>query len=291
MVYTGRFAPSPTGPLHFGSLLAAIASYLDARAHKGRWLLRIEDLDPPREVEGASDSILKTLEQFGLHWDGEVIRQSDRYAIYSDILSQLIQNDAAYRCGCSRQQIRKRSGGLLYDRYCRNNPPATDTHCAIRSRCDQDHPFYDRIQGHQQFSNQVEDFVIFRRDGFFAYQLAVTIDDAAQQISHIVRGSDLLDSTPKQIQLQQQLGYPQPVYAHIPVATNIRGQKLSKQTLAPALDEGQALQLIIRALDFLGQQPVAELTDSNIEECLSWASAHWDITAVPNQTGIILEDS
>ncbi|UTW03506.1 tRNA glutamyl-Q(34) synthetase GluQRS [Amphritea atlantica] len=291
MVYTGRFAPSPTGPLHFGSLLAAVASYLDARAHNGLWLLRIEDLDPPREAEGATDSIFRTLEQFGLHWDGEVIRQSDRLAIYNDILSQLSNSGAAYRCSCSRQQIQKRSSNPLYDRHCRSHPPMTGARCAMRIRCDQDYPFDDLIQGHQQFSNLTEDFVIFRRDGFFAYQLAVTIDDAAQQISHIVRGSDLLDSTPKQIHLQQKLGYRQPVYAHIPVATNRQGQKLSKQTLAPALDERQALQLTIRALDFLGQQPVAELADGTIEECLCWATTHWDITAIPKQTGIILEDN
>jgi len=291
MVYTGRFAPSPTGPLHFGSLLAAVASYLDARAHHGRWLLRIEDLDPPREVEGATDNIVRTLEQFGLHWDGEVIRQSDRHAIYNDILSQLTNNGAAYRCSCSRQQIHNRSNISLYDRYCRRHPPTAKARCAIRIRCDRDYPFDDLIQGYQQFSDQTEDFVIFRRDRCFAYQLAVTVDDAAQQISHIVRGSDLLESTPKQIHLQQQLGYRQPLYAHIPVATNKQGQKLSKQTLAPALDERQALQLIIHTLDFLGQKPVAELTDGTIEECLSWASAHWDIAAIPKQTGIILEES
>ncbi|WP_428035906.1 tRNA glutamyl-Q(34) synthetase GluQRS [Amphritea sp.] len=290
MVYTGRFAPSPTGPLHFGSLLAALASYLDARAHNGRWLLRIEDLDPPREVAGAADSILRSLEQFGLQWDGEVIRQSDRHALYNDILTQLTERGTTYRCNCSRQTLLKRSGGTFYDGYCRNHPPSTSQDCAIRIHCEQDYPFDDRIQGAQQFAHRTEDFTLFRRDGLFAYQLAVTIDDAQQQVTHIVRGSDLLDSTPKQIHLQRLLGYHQPAYAHIPVATNTQGQKLSKQNFAPALDDNQARQLIIRALKFLGQQPPPALADSSVEECLAWATRHWDINAVPKTTGFILEE-
>ncbi|RTE64650.1 tRNA glutamyl-Q(34) synthetase GluQRS [Amphritea opalescens] len=289
MVYTGRFAPSPTGPLHFGSLLAALASYLDARSHNGQWLVRIEDLDTPRVVKGATDSILNTLEQFGFEWHGPVIRQSDRLPIYHDILSQLIDNHLAYPCHCSRQQIFDRTGGRRYDGYCRTHPPKNSSDCAIRSHCEQRYPFDDLIQGHQPANDPTEDFVIFRRDGFFAYQLAVTIDDAEQQINHIVRGSDLLDSTPKQIHLQQQLGYPQPIYAHIPVATNVQGQKLSKQTLAPALDHQQARQQMIQALRFLGQQPVVELYDCRLEECLNWAIEHWDITAIPSQMSIVLE--
>ncbi|BBB27680.1 tRNA glutamyl-Q(34) synthetase GluQRS [Amphritea japonica] len=291
MVYTGRFAPSPTGPLHFGSLLAALASYLDARAHQGDWLIRIEDLDPPREVKGATDSILITLEQFGLHWDGEVILQSHRLSLYNEILTELSNNSLAYPCNCSRQQIQRRSGSVRYDGFCRSHPPDIDQICAIRSRCDTDYRFDDRILGPQDFSDQQEDFVIFRRDGLFAYQIAVTIDDAEQQVSHIVRGSDLLDSTPKQIHLQHQLGYQQPIYAHIPVATNALGQKLSKQTFAPALNQGERLQLMIRALDFLGQQPLKELADSSIEECLSWAVEHWDINNIPACLSISLEES
>lgn len=290
MVYTGRFAPSPTGPLHFGSLLAALASYLDARAHNGRWLVRIEDLDTPRVVKGAADSILYTLEQFGFEWHGPVMRQSDRLATYHDVLTELTAHRLAYPCSCSRQQIRQRTGGSRYDGHCRSHPPQS-TLCAIRSLCNKGYSFDDMIQGTLSTTGQTEDFVIFRRDGFFAYQLAVTIDDAAQQINHIVRGSDLLDSTPKQIHLQQQLGYPQPTYAHIPVATNIQGQKLSKQTLAPALNAHQARQQIIRALAFLGQQPVTELNDCHLDECLAWAIQHWDISAVPKHLGIIMEDN
>ncbi|MDO6563908.1 tRNA glutamyl-Q(34) synthetase GluQRS [Amphritea sp. 1_MG-2023] len=291
MVYIGRFAPSPTGPLHFGSLLAALASYLDARAHHGRWLVRIEDLDTPRVIQGATDDILRTLEDYGLEWDDAVIRQSDRLHLYHEALTQLRQRHQAYPCDCSRQQIRQRTGSSRYDGHCRRHPPNPQHVCAIRSHNPQDYPFDDQIQGPQSFPAQIEDFVIFRRDGFFAYQLAVTIDDAEQQINHIVRGSDLLDSTPKQRHLQQQLGYPRPIYAHIPVATNTQGQKLSKQTLAPALDRHHARQQIIRALQFLGQQPVTELHDCRLDECLRWAIEHWNISAIPKQIGLILEDN
>ncbi len=291
MIYTGRFAPSPTGPLHFGSLLAALASYLDARSHQGYWLVRIEDLDPPREIEGAADSILHTLEQLGLHWDHKVIRQSDRLSLYNDILTDLTNDGLAYPCKCSRQQIKLRSGRSLYDGFCRNLTPDPGQRCAIRSRCDTNYSFNDQVLGRQDFCSQMEDFVIFRRDGFFSYQLAVTIDDAEQQITHIVRGSDLLDSTPKQIHLQRQLGYHQPIYAHIPVATNTLGQKLSKQTFAPALNQNERVQLVIKALNFLGQQPIAELADSTIEECLNWAVEHWDLTAIPARLSMSLEES
>lgn len=289
MVYTGRFAPSPTGPLHFGSLLAALASYLDARAHNGRWLIRIEDLDPPREIEGASASILRTLDKYGFEWDDEIVYQSQRLNRYQEILEQLTRQGDAYPCSCSRKEIIKRSGNSLYDGYCRSHTPDPQRQQAIRSRCDRDYSFRDRILGQQQFSSLRDDFVIFRRDGYFAYQLAVTIDDAEQQVSHIVRGSDLLDSTPKQISLQQQLGYPQPVYAHIPVATNPEGQKLSKQTYATALDSDAPQRQIVRALGFLNQAPPEELSMATIDETLLWGIKHWDITKIPATLGIILE--
>lgn len=290
MVYTGRFAPSPTGPLHFGSLLAALASFLDARAHQGRWLLRIEDLDPPREVPGASDAILRTLEHFGLHWDDTAIWQSQRLPLYQDILEQLITQGDSYYCQCSRTQLRKRSDSPLYDGYCFRHPPEHREGAAVRCRCPEDIPFADRILGPQQFPALREDFVIFRRDGFFAYQLAVTVDDAAQNISHIVRGSDLLNSTPKQLQLQQLLDYNQPEYAHIPVASNAEGQKLSKQTFARALDNERPVQQLVAALDFLGQQPPAELLAGQVSECLDWAIGQWDISKVPPYTAIHWEE-
>jgi len=286
MIYTGRFAPSPTGPLHFGSLLAALASFLDARAHQGRWLLRIEDLDPPREMPGATENILSCLERFGLHWDGEIVKQSDRSELYQQTIQQLLQLQQAYRCNCSRQQIKQRSGRSQYDRHCFFNPPATDQQCAIRCRCDSDIPFQDRILGWQQFPELQDDFVIFRRDKLFAYQLAVTVDDAAQNISHIVRGSDLLNSTPKQLYLQQVLGYRQPCYAHIPVATNAQGQKLSKQTFAKPLDQQMPSPQLWQALNFLGQQPPSEMLNCPVEELLQWAIQHWEINRVPACTAI-----
>ncbi|MEH6577418.1 MAG: tRNA glutamyl-Q(34) synthetase GluQRS [Amphritea sp.] len=286
MDYIGRFAPSPTGPLHFGSLLAALASYLDARSHKGRWLLRIEDLDPPREIAGATDSIFRRLENFGLNWDETAVYQSDRHEQYYSALQQLLDNNLAYPCICSRQTIIQRSGSNRYDRHCYSNSLQQEQQCAVRSLCEHDIPFRDCILGWQAFPQQRDDFVIFRRDGFFAYQLAVTVDDAAQNISHIVRGSDLLDSTPKQLHLQRQLGYKHPEYAHIPVATNADGQKLSKQTYARALDDSQPAQQLYQALDFLGQRPPTGLENSSTAEILGWAVEHWDIEQIPSMTAI-----
>lgn len=279
----GRFAPSPTGPLHFGSLLAALASYLDIRARQGRWLLRIEDLDPPREQPGAADSILRTLDAFGLHWDGEVVYQSRRHGLYQAALEQLIQQNTAYPCRCSRKQLSVR-GVRGYDGYCLKHPPQslTDIAWRVRHTC-ADQQFEDRIQGprHYHWRGHEGDFVVFRRDGLFAYQLAVVVDDAEQGITEVLRGSDLIDETPHQLELQAQLGYPQPDYAHIPIITNARGQKLSKQNLAPAIDPHERQTLLLQALHLLGQQPASELIDASLEELLCWAQAHWHLQAVP----------
>lgn len=280
----GRFAPSPTGPLHFGSLLAALASYLDIRSRDGVWLLRIEDLDPPREQAGAADAILRTLDAFGLHWDGPVLYQSQRLDHYQAALNDLLQSGAAYRCSCSRKQIKARQAYPLYDGYCRCHPPPSSTASAIRVS----HPqplqrLRDRIQGPREYHwpHDRGDFVIFRRDGLFAYQLAVVVDDAASKITDILRGCDLIDETPHQMALQQLLDYPTPAYAHIPVITNNAGQKLSKQNLAPALDPALRQSLLLRALSLLGQQPPIELADASRDELLQWAIEHWNITAVP----------
>jgi len=286
MPYIGRFAPSPTGPLHFGSLLAALASYLDARANQGQWLLRIEDLDPPREMPGATGMILFCLEKFGFEWNGSVVRQSDRSEIYLDHLQTLLKNNQAYRCNCSRQQIKQRTGSSLYDRFCYSHPPAKTELCAMRCLCNAYVPFQDRILGQQQFPEYADDFVIHRRDGLFAYQLAVTVDDAEQSISHIVRGSDLLDSTPKQLHLQRLFNYPQPLYAHIPVATNSQGQKLSKQTFARPLNQSDPVPQLWQALQFLGQQPEPEIIYSPVSELLQWATEHWKIERIPASTAI-----
>lgn len=280
----GRFAPSPTGPLHFGSLLAALASFLDMRARNGRWLLRIEDLDPPREQPGAADSILQTLDAFGLHWDGPVVYQSQRLDAYRAALEALLQQGAAYRCSCSRKALRARNALPLYDGHCRLFPPAETADCAIRAiHPEAEQQFEDRIQGWRRYHwpSGKGDFVVFRRDGLFAYQLAVVVDDAAAGITDVLRGSDLIDETPHQIALQQRLDYLTPDYAHIPVITNVSGQKLSKQNLAPALDTAQRQQLLHRALTLLGQQPPADLMKAGRNELLQWAIMHWNITAIP----------
>lgn len=279
----GRFAPSPTGPLHFGSLLAALASYLDIRARKGRWLVRIEDLDPPREQPGASTHILKTLEAFGLCWDGDVVYQSQRHSLYQEALGQLRQLNLTYPCNCSRKQLRTR-GAQGYDGYCLQHPPASLDHCAFRVTHPEGTQFFaDRIQGRREYQWQGHqgDFVIFRRDGLFAYQLAVVVDDAEQGITDILRGSDLIDETPHQLLLQSHLGYAQPSYAHIPVITNAEGQKLSKQNLAPAISGHERQHLLLRALRLLGQDPPAELEAATTEELLQWAIVHWHIARVP----------
>ncbi len=282
--YVGRFAPSPTGPLHFGSLLAALASYLDARHQQGKWSLRMEDLDPPREVPGAADLILETLEDYGLKWDGHVSYQSERLSLYQDTLEQLLNLNRAYRCQCSRQQIAQR--GSVYDGYCRGRQDQINAAYAIRLKTDNQPIHYqDLIQGSQQqlLHQYCGDFVIRRKDQLFAYQLAVVCDDAEQGINHIVRGSDLLDSTPRQLYLQRLLGYPQPCYAHIPIMVNVQDQKLSKQTYATALDSKRPEKATFRALEVLGQQPPMELKGAAVKELLDWAVSHWNLDRIPKQ--------
>lgn len=284
MRYTGRFAPSPTGPLHFGSLLAALASYADARAHQGHWLVRIEDLDPPREQPGATGLILSTLEAFGFEWDGPVLYQSERHALYREALESLLTHHLAYRCGCSRREIQARTGSSRYDGHCRRQPPGRHTACAIRACTEgSDILLADPIQGPRQYNLSADsgDFVIHRRDGLFAYQLAVVVDDADQGITRVVRGSDLLDETPRQLLLQRHLAVASPQYAHIPVATACNGQKLSKQTHAPALDPAQPIPALLDALAFLGQRPDRALTDAAPSELLQWAVEHWKMERIP----------
>ncbi|RDE18052.1 tRNA glutamyl-Q(34) synthetase GluQRS [Motiliproteus coralliicola] len=284
--YIGRFAPSPTGSLHFGSLLAALASYLDARSQQGRWLVRMEDLDPPREVPGAADQILHTLETFGFEWDGPVWYQSQRHPDYQQVLEQLIATGAAYGCDCSRSQILLRKS-RVYDGYCRQRQPIeSDLPLAIRLCVDDETiVFTDAIQGpqRQQLATEVGDFVIRRRDGLFAYQLAVVIDDAAQGVNQVVRGYDLLSSTARQIHLQQQLELPTPSYAHIPILVNAMGQKLSKQTYASAIDATNPGPSLYQALQLLGQQPPESLRQAQAHEILTWGCEHWQLTQIPRQ--------
>jgi glutamyl-Q tRNA(Asp) synthetase len=285
--YIGRFAPSPSGELHFGSLLAAVAGFLDARSHKGQWLLRIEDLDPAREPPQAAGQILRILEAFQLHWDGPVLYQSQRRQAYEEALEQLSQLDLVYPCNCSRQRIKSMGG--IYDGRCRDAVARPRKACALRLQVpDRTIRFDDLIQGpqRQQLLSEAGDFVIVRKDGLFAYQLAVVVDDSFQHISHIVRGWDLLNSTPRQIYLQNVLNLHRPVYAHIPIAVNEQGQKLSKQHFAAPIQASEASRYLHQALLFLGQNPAQGLADAPPSEQLTAALECWDIQAVPKLANI-----
>lgn len=287
--YIGRFAPSPTGELHLGSLIAAVASYLDAKHHHGQWLVRIEDLDPPREQEGASESIIHCLKAHGLHSDQAIIKQSNRLGIYQTITEQLLNNKQAFYCDCSRKQLAEYQG--VYPGFCRQrqiNNTEDLTGFAIRLKTNkQVIHFHDQIQGaiHDNIEESCGDFVIKRKDGLFAYQLAVVVDDYLQGITHIVRGSDLLDSTARQIYLQQQLDYPNLNYCHIPVLLNEQGQKFSKQNFAPAINPSEANNNLLTALQFLNQAPPPQNIQNNCEKILQWAIEHWTITNITATMG------
>lgn len=288
-MYTGRFAPSPTGLLHIGSLLTAVASYADARSNGGKWLIRMEDLDPPREMPGAASHILHTLEAFGFEWDGEVAYQSRRYALYEETLCRLKTAGLVYPCHCSRKDwqagARRGADGFVYNGRCRHpgqRPAPQGKQPAWRIRVpDRVIGFSDGIVGGyaQNLARDIGDFVLLRADGYWAYQLAVVADDAEQGVTHIVRGQDLLVSTPRQIYLQQCLGVPTPQYAHLPLLTNAQGQKWSKQTLAPALDLNRREQLLRQVFRYLNL-PEAPETDRPAE-LLDWAVTHWDMDKVP----------
>lgn len=293
----GRFAPSPTGPLHFGSLVTALASFLNVKHRAGKWLVRIEDIDPPREVPGSKDSILKQLEQHGLIWDDTVIYQSSHLERYQDIIQQFKQQDLTYHCRCNRQRLRDLGG--VYDGKC-STLELTEDDAAVRLRIgkvlDTMHSgnhlqkipytplisFTDQLmaQYNQHIEHDIGDFILRRRDGLVSYHLAVVIDDHDQKISEVLRGADLLDSTPRQIVLQRCLKFRTPTYIHIPMALNKDGQKLSKQTHAKALIEGQESQNLWIALDWLQQNPPLELKDSAVDEILHWAINHWNLSNI-----------
>jgi glutamyl-Q tRNA(Asp) synthetase len=290
-MYRGRFAPSPTGPLHFGSLVTAVGSYLQAKSQNGKWLVRIEDLDPPRTVKGAAKQILLTLEKYGLYWDGPIWHQSSRSASYAEALRILKGMNLAYACGCSRKEIMElaqaRVGYPVYPGTCRNGLPKGREARALRLRTDdQLIEFEDVFQGRfsQALEQEVGDFVIHRADGVYAYQLAVVLDDADQDITQVVRGCDLLDSTPRQIFLQKLLELPTPGYAHLPVVVNEQGQKLSKQTGAAPVDLDTPLTLLVDTLRLLGQNPPPELLEGELDSFWRWAIANWcpeNVPAVP----------
>lgn len=300
MLSTGRFAPSPTGPLHLGSLVTAVASYLSARSKHGRWLVRIEDLDPPRIQAGATESILHTLKQYGFEWDGEIIFQSHpaRQAAYAEALMQL--QPYTYPCYCSRKQLQHTAQqgrfGAIYADTCRARPQIPNQQpAAIRiTTPDAVISFHDLIYGDyaQQLHAEIGDFVIKRADGLWAYQLAVVVDDAYQGITEVVRGADLLDNTPRQIYLQSLLGYATLNYAHIPLVLDAQGQKLSKQTYAPALllDELSIRQNLYQALKFLNQNPPNELIRAPIKAIWDWSIQHWSLTSSFNPINCIFID-
>ena len=281
--YRGRFAPSPTGELHFGSLIAAVGSYLEAKSHGGEWLVRIEDLDKPREVPAASYKILRSLEALGMEWDHEVIYQDQRKDIYENVLTMLNRRGLIYPCTCTRKEISSSSisgiSGQIYAGTCRNNVQNDDRLGAVRIKTNSNIiEFEDTLYGliNQNLQNETGDFVLRRSDKIYAYQLAVVVDDAEQGITNVVRGADLLDSTPRQIYLQKLLGYTTPTYMHLPVAVNSHGEKLSKQTKAAHLDVSNPVKQLIGAVNFLGQEPPSELVGESVISFWKWAFINWD---------------
>lgn len=287
--YRGRFAPSPSGQLHFGSLVAALGSYLDARSHRGDWLLRMEDLDRTREVKGAADDILRTLDRFGFEWNGPVRYQHRRSEAYADALDWLLREGLAYPCSCSRKEISAAAPigeeGPIYPGTCRTRRLQERHSHSIRLLTrDEEIAFSDRIQGpaRQNTGREIGDFVIRRADGFHAYQLAVVVDDAWQGITRVVRGADLLMSTPRQCYLQRLLGLAQPDYAHLPLAVDAEGRKLSKQHGDAPVDPHHPLDALMRALAFL-RQPLPPQMPVGLEDFWDWAVGNWSLGAIPAQ--------
>jgi glutamyl-Q tRNA(Asp) synthetase len=285
----GRFAPSPSGPLHFGSLVAALASFCQAKSDQGRWLLRIEDIDTPRVVSGASEQILRDLEAFGFEWDGPVLYQSDRFEEYQHHLDILLQQNDAYACQCSRKMLRAQGVsqgplGLIYPGNCRLKQLAIDDHSIRLNTTNAGQvSFVDRVYGEfsLDLSESVGDFVLKRVDNIYAYHLAVVVDDELQGVNQIVRGADLLENTCLHIYLQQRLGFDRPDYMHLPLVNNADGVKLSKQTGAAALDHEKVSALLQAALTHLGQSPPPGLEKMPSREILQWALAKWNPALIP----------
>jgi glutamyl-Q tRNA(Asp) synthetase len=283
--YRGRFAPTPSGPLHFGSMVAAVGSYLDAKSHGGTWALRIDDLDPPRVAPGSVDSIFRCLEKFQMAWDGEVVFQSARMGVYQAALDQLRTRGLIYACACSRKEIGDAaSGGLVYPGTCRNGlPPGREARAWRLRTADTEIEFADLLQGsvRQHLEREIGDFVLFRADRVFAYHLACAIDDFAQGVTHVVRGADLLASTPRQIYLQRLLGLPTPEYLHLPVALNAAGEKLSKQTLANPVEPDRAPDILADVLRFLNHSPPGEVCADGLSALWRWALENWRRDRLP----------
>ena len=278
--YRGRFAPSPSGELHFGSVVAALGSFLQARVHGGEWLVRIENIDPPREVQGAAAAILRQLERLGLHWDGEVVYQRDREPAHRAALAELRRQGLVYRCRCSRRV----AGPGAYQGTCREARLSAEVPGADRLRVGTATILFDdllRGRVSERLAESCGDFVIWRAEDWPAYHLAVVVDDAAAGITEIVRGGDLLDATARQIYLQQRLGLPHPAYCHLPLALDLDGAKLSKQTLAAPVAGLAAERVLTAALRFLGHPPPAALVGAAPEALLAWAIANWRPTQIP----------
>ena len=293
--YRGRFAPSPSGLLHFGSLIAALASFLDAKStispqgHSGKWLVRIEDIDPPREKIGASSAILATLEAFGLHWDEPVLYQSQQSELYNDTLSDLQRQSLSYYCQCTRAEIKKLGG--IYQGHCRtlNNSKHNSAMRLINKYGL--YQFNDIFQGNVNCDKALanEDFIIHRKDGLFAYQLAVVVDDIYQNITHVIRGCDLLEPTARQLTLFATLNSLAPAYGHVPLAITSTGHKLSKQNKAPSINNDNPQPALIAALSFLGQTPDPKLVNEKVDDIISWAINHWSRDTVPQVQEISIE--
>jgi len=284
-LYRGRFAPSPSGPLHMGSLLAATASYLDAKSNHGKWLVRIEDIDPPREQAGASDLILQSLHDHGLVWDDDVLFQSTRHDAYDQALSNLLERRQLFYCTCTRASLAQHDG---YPGNCRQQIHPPREPAALRLTCDQcEFDFTDMIQGPQHWQvSPKDDMILKRKDGLYAYQLAVVVDDEAQGITHVVRGIDLLDSTVKQLYLYQQLGIKPPTFSHIPVVLDDNGNKLSKQNHATAIEKQHAPQNILQCLTWLKQPIPPKHTHGSCHEILTYAIEHWNIDPLKGQVSV-----
>ncbi len=289
-LYKGRFAPSPTGPVHFGTLVAAVGSYLQAKKNHGEWIIRMEDVDITRKVEGSDADILHTLEAFGFEWQGDIIYQSKQTEYYQAALDKLMAQSLVFPCTCSRKQLAKADSDI-YPGTCRNRQlPEKNEHALRLLTEDTTVEFDDLVVGNisQNIKQQCGDFVIKRRDGLFAYQLAVVVDDALQDITEVVRGSDLLDSSPRQIYLQQLLAYTTPVYCHLPLAVDAGGNKISKSEGAAKVDIKNREKLICSVLEFLGQTPPADLSDCNLNDIWKWGADNWNIGQVPANKDIQL---
>ncbi len=283
--YRGRFAPSPTGSLHLGSLYTAVASFLEARSRDGQWLVRIDDADTLRNVDGAADDILKTLEIFGLHWDEALFYQTCQQEHYEAAIDNLRQRQRVYPCICTRKALAALHSNGVYPGFCRNKMFSGDKPHALRVKTDSEKiEFEDQLQGVvcHDIAADYGDFIIKRKDHIMAYQLAVVVDDELQQISHVMRGLDLLDSTPRQIYLQRLLGFKTPAYLHIPIITDENGDKLSKQTFAEAINKKNPEKTLFHVLKLLKQEPPAELENAAVIVLLEWAVENWRVGRLKN---------